>query len=143
MESFGVMSFAEKPAESVGTRKPRTGFFSSSVRAHTTATSAMVARPIQRFSPFRTQSEPSFVANVFMLAGSEPAVGSVRPKHPIASPLAIRGSHSCFCSSDPKLEMALMASEPCTLTKVLKPESPASSSMQASPYSTALLPAHP
>ena len=36
-----------------------------------------------------------------------------------------------------------MASEPCTLTKVLKPESPASSSMQASPYSTALLPAHP
>src|SRR5215203_1115730 len=138
IESLGVMSVAENPRVSVGTRKPRTGLFSSSVRAQTTATSAMVASPIQRFSPFKTQSEPSFLAKVFMLAGSEPAVGSVRPKQPIVSPLAIGGSHLCFWSSDPNLWMALMASEPCTLTKVLRPESPASSSMQANQYSTAL-----
>src|SRR5918999_4308574 len=143
IESFGVMTLAEKPSESVGTRKPRTGFFSSSVRAQTTATSAIVASPIQRFSPFKTQSEPSFLAKVFMLAGSEPAVGSVRPKHPMASPLAIGGHHPCFLASHPNLWMALMASEPCTLTKVLRPESPASSSMHDRPYSTALLPAHP
>src|SRR5215211_8215871 len=143
IESLGVISVAEKPSVSVGTRKPRTGFFSSSVRAQTTATSAMVASPIQRFSPFKTQSEPSFLAKVFMLAGSEPAAGSVRPKQPIVSPLAIGGSHLCFWFSDPNLWMALMASEPCTLTKVLRPESPASSSMHARPYSTALLPTHP
>src|SRR5215207_570832 len=115
----------------------------SSVWAHTTATSAMVPIPIQRFRPFKTHSEPSLRAKVFMLAGSLPASGSVRPKQPIASPLAILGSHSFFCSSEPNLWMALIASEPCTLTKVLSPESPASSSMQARPYSTALLPAQP
>ena len=78
-----------------------------------------------------------------MLDGSEPAVGSVRPKHPIASPRAIRGSHSCFCSSDPCFEMADIASDPCTDTKVRMPESPASSSCMASPYSTDERPAQP
>src|SRR5918997_5342380 len=133
------MSRAEKPSVSVGTRKP---LMPSSVLAHTTATSDMVPIPIQRFSPFRIQSEPSLRANVFMLDGSLPAVGSVRPKQPIASPRAIFGSHSCFCSSEPNLWNDDMAREPWTETKVLRPESPASSSMQASPYSTALLPAH-
>jgi hypothetical protein len=78
-----------------------------------------------------------------MLAGSEPAVGSVRPKQPIASPRAMGGSHCCFCSSEPNMWIADMAREPWTETKVLRPESPASISMQASPYSTALLPAQP
>src|SRR5215208_934265 len=100
-------------------------------------------QPDPTLPPFKTQSEPSLLAKVFMLAGSEPAVGSVRPKQPIVSPLAIGGSHLCFWSSDPNLWIALMAIEPCTLTKVLRPESPASSSMHARPYSTALLPAHP
>ena len=36
-----------------------------------------------------------------------------------------------------------MASDPCTLTKVRSPESPASSSSAARPYSTALRPAQP
>jgi hypothetical protein len=103
----------------------------------------MVPMPIQRFSPFKTQSLPSLRAKVFMLDGSLPAPGSVRPKQPMASPFAILGSHSSFCSSEPNLWMADIASEPCTLTKVLNPESPASSSMQARPYSTALLPAQP
>ena len=38
-----------------------------------------------------------------MLAGSLPAVGSVSPKQPISSPLAMPGSHCCFCSSEPCL----------------------------------------
>ena len=71
-----------------------------------------------------------------MLDGSEPAVGSVSPKQPIVSPAAMPGSHSFFCSSEPHLWMALMAREPWTLTKVRSPESPASSSMAARPYST-------
>jgi hypothetical protein len=91
----------------------------------------MVPIPIQRFSPFKTQSDPSGLrlAKVFMPAGSEPAVGSVRPKHPIASPRAMGGSQRSFCSSEPNLWIALIAREPCTETKVLNPESPASSSM--------------
>ena len=53
------------------------------------------------------------------------------------------GSHRSFCSSEPNLEMALIASEPWTLTKVRMPESPASSSIAARPYSTAERPAQP
>ena len=66
--------------------------------------------------------------------GSEPASGSVRPKQPIASPVAIRGSHCCFCSSLPYLWIAYIASEPCTLTSERRPESTASISVQASAY---------
>jgi hypothetical protein len=133
MDSLPVMSLAVKPGVVVGTRKPRTGLPSSPVLAQTTATSAMVPIPIQRFSPFNTQSEPSLRAKVFMLAGSEPAVGSVRPKQPMASPRAMGGSQRSFCSSEPNLWIALIASDPCTETKVLNPESPASSSMHARP----------
>jgi hypothetical protein len=75
--------------------------------------------------------------------GSEPAVGSVRAKQPITSPAAIRGSHSCFWSSDPHLWMAVIASDPWTETNVRIPESPASSSMAARPYSTADRPGQP
>ena len=46
--------------------------------------------------------------------GSEPKSGSVSPKQPIASPAAIRGSHSCFCSSLPCFQIANIASDPCT-----------------------------
>jgi len=51
--------------------------------------------------PLRTQSSPSLRARVRMPAGLEPKSGSVRPKHPIARPAAISGSHCCFCSSLP------------------------------------------
>ena len=107
------------------------------------ATSAIEASPIQRFAPLRTQPSPSRTARVAMLAGSLPAVGSVSPKQPISSPAAMPGSHRCFCSSEPNLTIALIASEPCTETKVRMPESPASSSIAARPYSTAERPAHP
>jgi hypothetical protein len=138
--SFWSIGVAVKPGVLVGTTKPR---MPPSVFAQITATSAIEARPIHRFAPSITQPSPSRTAEVSMLAGSLPAVGSVRPKQPISSPAAMPGSHRCFCSSDPNLWMALIARDPCTLTNVRRPESPASSSRAASPYSTALRPAHP
>ncbi len=82
----------------MGTTNPR---MPSSVCAHTTATSAMDPLVIHIFVPLSTQSDPSRRARVRMPPGSDPKSGSVSPKQPIASPAAIRGSHSCFCSSDP------------------------------------------
>ena len=138
--SLGSIGVAVNPGTPAGTRKPR---MPSWVRAQMTATSAIDARPIQRLAPLMTQPPPSRCAVVVMLAGSLPASGSVRPKQPISSPAAIGGSQRCFCASLPNLAMALMASDPCTLTKVRSPESPASSSSAARPYSTALRPGQP
>ena len=87
-----------KPGVPFGTRKPRTR---SSVRAQTTATSATEPFVIHIFVPLRIQSSPSRRARVRIEPGSLPASGSVSPKQPIASPAAIRGSHSSFCSSEP------------------------------------------
>ena len=99
---------------------------------------------IHIFVPFRTQSpDGSRRARVRIPPGFEPKSGSVSPKQPIASPRAIRGSHSCFCSSLPKRQIANIASEPCTETSDRSPESPASSSMHASPYAVAEVPAQP
>ncbi len=75
--------------------------------------------------------------------GSEPKSGSVSPKQPIASPVAIRGSQVSFCSSEPCFQIANIASEPCTDTIERSPLSPASSSRQARPYAVALVPAQP
>lgn len=82
----------------MGTAKPRTP---SSVRAQITATSAIGALVIHILAPVSTQSSPSRRARVVIEAGSEPWSGSVRPKQPIASPVAIDGSQRCFCSSLP------------------------------------------
>ena len=124
------MSLAVKPGVSVGTTNPR---IPSSVCAHTTATSAMPPLVIHIFVPLRIQSSPSRLAVVRMVAGSEPKSGSVSPKQPIASPAAIRGSHSCFCSSEPNFQIGNIASEPWTETSVRMPLSPSSSSRQATP----------
>ena len=78
-----------------------------------------------------------------MSPGSEPRSGSVSPKQPTAVPAAIRGSHSCFCSSEPYAWIGNIASDPCTETKLRRPESPASSSRHATPYAVALAPAQP
>ena len=100
MPSLGSIGMAVKPAVPVGTTNPR---MPSSVPAQMTATSAIEASPIQRLTPLITQSPPSRTARVAMLAGSLPAVGSVRPKQPMSSPAAIPGSHRCLCSSEPNL----------------------------------------
>ncbi len=67
---------------------------------------------IHIFDPLSTQSSPSRLAKVRIDPGSLPESGSVRPKQPMRSPAAIRGSHSCFCSSDPKAQIGYIASEP-------------------------------
>ena len=105
----------------------------SSVWAHTTATSAMDPLVIHIFVPVSTHESPSRLARVRMPAGLEPKSDSVRPKQPIASPAAIRGSQVSFCSSLPNRQMAYMASEPWTDTMLRTPESPASSSRQVRP----------
>ena len=128
-----LISGAEKPGVSVGTTNPRMPPCSSPALAHTTATSAMDPFVIHIFEPFRTQSAPSRRARVRMPAGSEPWSGSVRPKQPMASPVAMRGSHSVLCSSVPHCQIANIASEPCTETSERMPESEASSSRQARP----------
>src|SRR5215210_8615404 len=139
-DNFLVILDAEKPAVSVGTTKPR---MPSSVWAQTIATSATDPLVIHIFVPLITHSSPSRFARVSMPAGLEPKSASVRPKQPITSPVAIRGSQMFFWSSVPNLQIANMASDPCTETMLRTPESPASSSMQASPYDTAFVPAQP
>ncbi len=134
------MSGAENPAVSVGTMKPR---MPSSVWAQTMATSATLPLVIHILAPLRIQSSPSRRARVRMLPGSLPASDSVSPKQPINSPAAIPGSQRCFCSSDPNAQIGNIAREPCTETNDRVPESPASSSRQARPYSTLLVPAQP
>ena len=104
------------------------------MRAHTTATSATEPLVIHILAPSRIQSPDGSVrATVRMDEGSEPESGSVSPKQPIRSPAAIPGSQRCLCSSEPNAQIGNIASEPCTDTKLRAPESPASSSRQASP----------
>ena len=69
--------------------------------AITTITSATTELVHQSFSPFKSQ-EPSScsVAVVFIVAGSEPALSSVRPKAE-TQPSANFGSHFSFCSLVP------------------------------------------
>ena len=123
------------------TRKPLT--LPSSVRAHTTATSASEPLVIHIFEPLRTQPPSVFFARVRIAAGLEPASGSVSPKQPIVVPSAIPGSHFSFCSSLPQRWMANIASDPCTEQNERSPESPASSSRHVSPYAVADAPAQP
>ncbi len=56
---------------------------------------------IHIFVPFRIQSSPSRLATVRIELGSLPESASESPKHAIASPDAIFGSHSFLCSSLP------------------------------------------
>ena len=132
---FLVISGAENPGVSVGTTNPRMppGLSARSVCAHTTATSAIEPLVIHIFVPLSTQSSPSRLAWVRIPDGLDPKSGSVRPKQPIASPAAIRGSHSFFCSSEPQWWMENIASEPCTETRLRMPESTASSSRHVNP----------
>eukprot|EP00967_Tisochrysis_lutea_P141030 scaffold258431_cov37-Tisochrysis_lutea.AAC.2 len=94
-------------------RKPRTAPASASARAHTSSTSAIGAFVIQVFDPVSTHSRAagSHRARASMCDGSEPWLGSVNAKQPTTSPLASRGSHSAFCSSDPKMAIGCIRRE--------------------------------
>src|SRR5580658_26935 len=140
MDILPWISELVKPGVPFSTRNPR---MPSSVRAHTTATSATDPLVIQVFSPFRFQQLPSFFARVSMPAGLEPKPGSVSPKHPMASPDCNFGSQCSFCSADPYVRIGYITSAPCTEAKLRSPESARSSSCITRPYSMLLMPAQP
>ena len=83
--SLGVV----KPLQSLSTIKPLN--IPSSSFAQIIKTSAIGELVIQVFEPFRIKPPSTCLAFVFIDAGSEPASGSVRPKHPIKEPEAIFG----------------------------------------------------
>jgi hypothetical protein len=91
----------------------------------------------------RQRPGPSRTARVRMPAGFEPKSGSVRPKHPIASPRASLGSHASRCASVPYVKIGHMTSEPCTDAKLRSAESPRSSSYMRRPCATDESPAQP
>ncbi len=129
-EYLPLCSTVSKPSVPRSTRKPRTP---SSVRAQTTATSAMPPLVIHAFSPLSTQESPSRRARVRIPPGLEPKSGSVRPKQPMALPAPRAGIQRCFCSSEPHFKIGNITSEVCTETKDRSPESPRSSSWLMSP----------
>ena len=98
-ENLPCWSEEVKPGVPFSTRKPRTP---SSVWAQTTATSAMVPLVIHCLEPLSTQESPSRRAVVRIPPGLEPKSGSVRPKQPMASPVAMGGIQRSFCSWEPK-----------------------------------------
>ena len=68
-----------------------------------------------------TNSSPSRTARVLMPATSEPASGSVIPRHRIFSPLMAGTIHSCFCSSVPNRLIGGIAMSVCTATPIVRP----------------------
>ena len=56
---------------------------------------------IHIFCPVITKSSPSRTAFVVIALTSEPSAGSDMENEPRTSPVAIRGSSDCFCSSVP------------------------------------------
>ena len=87
----------------------------SSSLAQTTNTSAIGLLVIHILAPFMMKPPSTGLARVSMLAGSEPWLGSVRPKQPTHSPVASLGKKRWRCSSLPYSLMGCMTSELCTL----------------------------
>ena len=88
------LSVSRNPGRLCRTRKPRIPPFSSSgVRPHH-ARHRRWPVVIHIFAPLSTPAPPFLRRAVHMPPGSEPKSGSVRPKQPIASPRAMRGSHA-------------------------------------------------
>jgi len=117
------------------TRNPRMLRASSPpALAQTTATSALLPLVAQRLCPVSLHEVPSGRARVCNEAGSLPDSGSVRAKHPSASPLRKRGSHLAFCSGEPRAWMGHITSDVCTLAQERKPESARSISCIIRPY---------
>ena len=133
------------PGRSVGTRKPRMlrGSSLPLVFAQTTATSAEGPFESHFLRPCSSQPPSASVASVIIPAGLLPCSGSVRPKQPITSPRAIRGSQCRFCASLPKARIGYITSELCTEANDRTPLSQRSSSCMIRPYITLLRPGPP
>ena len=98
----------------------------------TTPVMSVPALVMNCLAPLMTQSPLSATARVRVLPASEPASGSVRPKAARRSPLVRRGSHSCFCSSEPNATIGQVPSEVCAATVMPTLESTRASSSIAS-----------
>ncbi len=118
---------ASYPGVPFSTRKPLT--LPSSLRAHTTTTSAMLPDPIQRLAPFSTYESPTRRAFVSSATESEPWSGSVRANAPSCSRRAMLGSQRCFCSSEPSIAIDFIANPDWTPRNVPRLPSPRLSSM--------------
>ncbi len=68
-----------------------------------------------------THSSPSRTARVLIPETSEPASGSVMPRHRIFSPLIAGSAHSRFCSSVPNLRIGGIAMSVCTARPIASP----------------------
>jgi hypothetical protein len=136
-----AITLAAYPGVPFSTTKPPT--LPSSSRAQTITRSAKEALPIQRLAPSSTQWSPSRRARVSRATASEPCSGSVSPKAPIFSILAMAGSQRRFCSSSPSRAMEVMASPEWTPKKVQMLPSPRPSSMPTRPAATVLSPGQP
>ena len=104
---------ADRPFQPFSKMKPRIWPLSS--LAQTTNTSAIGLLVIHILAPFMMKPPSTGLARVSMLAGSEPWLGSVRPKQPTHSPVASLGRNFCFCASLQYSLMGCMTSELCTL----------------------------
>src|SRR6266511_321861 len=118
-------------------------FAAGSVFANTSAWSATVAYEIQFFCPLRTYTSLSRRADVRIDATSDPAPGSVSPKHASFSPFAWGTSQRCLCSSLPYRRSESEFKPTCTEMSVRKAASPRSISSHASASATKSSPAPP
>ena len=92
------------PGWSIGHRRyerPWCDVDSGSVRHTTKHQSARCANVVHTFWPVITHSSPSSTARVWMLARSDPALGSENPWHHSSSTDWIFGRNRRFCSSVP------------------------------------------
>src|SRR6184192_710674 len=85
--------------------------FDGSPCANTRASFETEPFEIHIFRPRSTHESPSRLAVVRSFVASLPTSGSVRPKHPMISPLQREGSQRCFCSSVPNFRMVISTSE--------------------------------
>src|SRR5437016_5811101 len=97
--------------------------FAGSPWANTRASFETEPFEIHIFRPRSTHESPSRFAVVRSFVASLPTSGSVRPKHPMTSPLQSAGSQRCFCSSVPNLRMVISTSEIWTESVVRTDES--------------------
>ena len=63
----------------------------------------------------------SYTARVLIPATSEPASGSVIPRHRIFSPRIAGAAHVCFCSSVPNARIGGIAMSVCTASPIASP----------------------
>jgi hypothetical protein len=136
--SFSSTRATTYPGVDVGTRNAEIPFLPAalSVTANTTATSAFFPVVMNCLTPFSTKQSPSLCARAAIAPASDPTCGSVRQKHPSASPRASGTSRRSFCASVPKPLIGPQTTEFWTLTIVETAPSPAAISSSATASDT-------